>query len=74
MMASLAPVLPVGPAWSYEVKWDGYRALLIHDGRRVRLISRNLKDLSRSYPHIVSAAASLGREPVIIDGEIVALD
>ena len=74
MMATLASALPVGPAWSYEVKWDGYRALLINDGTRARLISRNLKDLSKSYPHIVRAAATLSREPVMIDGEIVALD
>jgi DNA ligase D-like protein (predicted ligase) len=74
MMATLSSALPVGPGWSYEVKWDGYRAFLSSDGTRARLISRNLKDLSRSYPHIVAAAPTLSREPITIDGEIVALD
>jgi ATP-dependent DNA ligase len=27
MLARLADKLPVGPEWSYEVKWDGYRCL-----------------------------------------------
>jgi hypothetical protein len=27
MLASAADVLPVGPDWSYEPKWDGYRAI-----------------------------------------------
>ena len=74
MMATLASALPVGPGWSYEVKWDGYRALLITDGSRARLISRNLKDLSKNYPDIIAAAPALSREPVTVDGEIVALD
>jgi bifunctional non-homologous end joining protein LigD len=60
--------------WSYEVKWDGYRAQLVKNGSRVRLISRILKDLTADYPHIPAAAAALTRQDAIIDGEIVALD
>ena len=55
MAASVAPSLPVGPQWSYEVKWDGYRALLVKDGSRTRLVSRNLKDLTADYPHIANS-------------------
>jgi ATP-dependent DNA ligase len=44
MLASAAAQLPKGPAWSYEVKFDGYRTLALKDGSRVRLLSRNLKD------------------------------
>jgi bifunctional non-homologous end joining protein LigD len=74
MRATLAPDLPRGNGWSYEVKWDGYRALLIHEGGRTRLISRNLKDLTSDYPQIVAAAPRLTSQPVMLDGEIVALD
>ena len=52
MMATLASVLPVGNGWTYKVKWDGYRAQLVKDGPRVRLVSRNLKNLTAAYPHI----------------------
>ncbi len=27
MLARLTDRLPIGPAWSYEVKWDGYPCL-----------------------------------------------
>ena len=74
MSATSAPVLPVGPDWSYEVKWDGYRALLVADNSRVRLISRNGKDLTTAYPHIADAASAVSKQPMILDGEIVALD
>jgi bifunctional non-homologous end joining protein LigD len=74
MMATIATTLPVGDGWSYEVKWDGYRAQLLNDGTRTRLISRNLKDLTADYPHIPAALPKVTKEPVLLDGEIVALD
>ena len=47
MLATAAAVLPAGQAWSYEVKWDGYRALAVKDGPRVQLLSRNQKNLTQ---------------------------
>jgi len=55
MLAASATDLPTGPQWSYEVKWDGYRALAVRDGARVLLWSRNQKDLTRDYPTITAA-------------------
>jgi bifunctional non-homologous end joining protein LigD len=48
MLATAAATLPVGLDWTYEVKWDGYRPRR-QDGARVRLISRNEKDLTHDY-------------------------
>ncbi|MFI5302509.1 MAG: non-homologous end-joining DNA ligase [Polyangiales bacterium] len=74
MLATSAAKLPGGDQWTYEVKWDGYRALAVKDGNGVRLISRNQKDLTRDYPGIAKAMADLRAADVILDGEIVALD
>jgi bifunctional non-homologous end joining protein LigD len=74
MMATIASELPIGAQWSYEVKWDGYRAELINDGTRTRLISRNLKNLTDDYPQIPAALHTVTKELVLLDGEIVALD
>ena len=46
MMAMPATELPDGSEWSYEVKWDGYRAQAVKNGRSVSLASRNLKDIT----------------------------
>jgi DNA ligase D-like protein (predicted ligase) len=65
--------LPEGPAWIYELKLDGYRAIGFKSGGKVHLRSRNDKDFNDSYPAIAKALAALPDESVI-DGEVVALD
>ena len=65
--------LPEGPGWLVELKFDGYRAVAIKDGGKVRLRSRNDKDFTSRYPAIVKALAAMP-EGTVIDGEIVALD
>jgi bifunctional non-homologous end joining protein LigD len=65
--------LPVGPAWSYELKLDGYRALAVKTEGKVRLRSRNDKDFNARYPGIVRGLANL-RDGTVLDGEVVALD
>ena len=73
MAAQPVGVLPEGDAWLYEPKLDGYRAMLLKDGKRVQLLSRNEKDLTRMYPTVAAAAQRLKAEQAVIDGEIVAL-
>jgi ATP-dependent DNA ligase len=41
MAARVVDKLPEGEEWTYEVKFDGYRALLMKDGEHVRIRSRN---------------------------------
>lgn len=74
MAAEPVTALPEGADWLYEPKLDGYRALLIKEGARLEIRSRNDKDLTRMYPSVASAAQHLNADQVIVDGEIVALD
>jgi len=59
-------------AW-IEDKYDGIRAQLHVDaGGTVRLFSRDLNDVTRSFPEIVEAAAGLADlGPLVVDGELV---
>jgi DNA ligase D-like protein (predicted ligase) len=65
--------LPDGPAWMYEIKFDGFRAIAFNSGGKIHLRSRRDNDFNLKYPEIVRALAGLPEETVI-DGEIVALD
>ena len=74
MLATLAAKAPTGPGWSWELKWDGIRALAFVDGGRIRLLTRNGNDVTRRYPELRKLGESLGAREVILDGEIVAID
>src|SRR5579863_871149 len=58
--------LPVGEGWSYEPKYDGFRALAFVDGEELLLQSRNSKPLQRYFPELRFRP---GR--YVLDGEIV---
>ena len=70
MLATKGDRVPSGPEWVHEVKWDGMRVLVeVRDGR-LRLWSRNEKDVTVTFPELQGLAA-LGRD-VLLDGEVVA--
>jgi bifunctional non-homologous end joining protein LigD len=73
MKATTAP-LPEGGDWTYELKWDGMRALSeVQDGE-LRIWSSNAKDATVSYPELASLGEAFGHIDVVLDGEVVALD
>lgn len=57
--------------WSYEPKWDGFRALVFRDGDDVVLLSRNGKDLGRYFPELIEALRDELVDRCVLDGEIV---
>lgn len=73
MAAQPVKALPEGSEWLYELKLDGYRALLLKHGQEIRILSRNEKDLTPMYPGIAAAGLQLHAEQAVVDGEIVAL-
>jgi bifunctional non-homologous end joining protein LigD len=74
MMARTAPLPKKDDGWAYEVKWDGVRALAYSTPGRMRLESRNLKDVTSRYPELRPLNRALGASDAILDGEIVAFD
>jgi hypothetical protein len=57
MAAKLVAALPQGEDWLFELKFDGYRALILKDGDSVEIRSR------KGCPHVVKdiSGASLTR-------------
>ncbi|WP_243077303.1 ATP-dependent DNA ligase [Microbacterium sp. SS28] len=75
MLAKSVPAVPAQDAaagpFSYEPKWDGFRALISWYGESVEIGSRGAKPLTRYFPELVEAFARLLPEPCLLDGEIV---
>jgi len=71
---------PIGDDWLYEIKYDGYRAILtISEDGRISLKSRNNRELTEKFPEVVEDCANLLSRlenylPLTLDGELVILN
>ena len=74
MLATAGPLPRDQDAWAFELKWDGIRAVAYWSTKKLVLESRNLRDITRSWPELHSLGDALGDRPMILDGEIVSLD
>jgi bifunctional non-homologous end joining protein LigD len=73
-LATLVDHPPPGDEWVHEIKFDGYRMLSRIVEGRCRIVSRNGKDWTASFPAIVDALERLPVKSAWIDGEIVVMD
>jgi bifunctional non-homologous end joining protein LigD len=73
-MLAISGTMPRGDAWSFEVKWDGVRALTYVSEGRVRVVGRSGRDATHRYPELQGLAAALDGRDAVLDGEIVACD
>jgi ATP-dependent DNA ligase len=71
MLAKLSDALPEGEEWSFEPKWDGFRALVFREGGEPYLQSRDLKPLNRYFPELIEPLSAQLPGKCILDGEIV---
>ena len=72
MLATLVDQAFDDPAWIFELKWDGYRAIA-ECGKNQRLYSRNGLSFENKYPAIFSAVKNI-KADCVLDGEIVLLN
>lgn len=62
------------PAWTFEIKFDGYRVLAGADKAGVRLKSRNGADATGWFPEVATALRAVAAKRMIVDGEVCVLD
>ena len=62
------------PDWIFELKYDGFRAVVAREGSRPRLFYRRGADATSVFPDLARALLSLPAERFVADGEIVVLD
>src|SRR5262245_14608752 len=68
------PEPSTGDGWIHEIKYDGYRTLIVIDQGKVRAYSRTGRDWTGPYRRVVDAAAELPCKAALIDGEMIVQD
>lgn len=74
MKATLSDTIPQEKGWIYEIKYDGYRALIGKANDRIQVWSRNGNSFNARFQKVREDAESISAEEYLIDGEIVAQD
>jgi bifunctional non-homologous end joining protein LigD len=73
MLATLVTTPVEAQGWVYEMKWDGYRALVYINDGEVNICSRNNKSFNEKYYPLTKRFESFNYNAVI-DGEIVVVN
>jgi bifunctional non-homologous end joining protein LigD len=75
MLSTSTETLPKGREWTFEPKWDGYRAIVTITGGEVTFTSRKGLDLTDRFRDAARAAQLAVRSAeAVLDGEICSLD
>ena len=73
MLATLVDAPGDEPAWTYEIKWDGYRALGFVRKGKVEIVSRNNKSFNQKF-YPVHDALKQWKINAVVDGEIIVVN
>ena len=63
---------PIGPEWSHEAKFDGWRAQIHIDDGDAAIFSRNGADLTKRFRALLPALSEIPARRAILDAELVA--
>ena len=74
MLAEVQPRPFTDPAWLFELKYDGFRAIAGREEGRATIHYRRGSEATRAHPDLAAALRALPAEQVVMDGEIVVLD
>jgi ATP-dependent DNA ligase len=71
MLAKRVDAIPEAEGWSFEPKWDGFRAVVFRDGGELLIQSRDGKPLDRYFPELRAPLLAGLPERCVMDGEVV---
>ncbi|MCA0172351.1 non-homologous end-joining DNA ligase [Bacillus sp. RAR_GA_16] len=78
MLLTLTASMPHTPNWLYEVKYDGYRAILNWNGHQLLLTSRNGHSFDQKFEFLTHSLTTLFQQAnipsCILDGEICVIE
>ena len=73
MLATLVDKAFDEPGWLYEVKWDGYRAIIHLNNGEVKMLSRNNKSFNEKFYSLYNVLQQW-KINAVLDGEIIVIN
>jgi bifunctional non-homologous end joining protein LigD len=73
MLATLVDKPFDEPGWTYEIKWDGYRAIAYLENGQVQLLSRNNKSFNEKFYPVYDELRKW-KGTLVLDGEIIVVN
>jgi len=67
-------IIPAGPNWIAQIKWDGVRMLMYGDRNEIRLFNRRQNERTAQYPEYGALSDFCRAKSAVLDGEIIALE
>ncbi len=74
MLSESRSEVPDSEKYLFEIKWDGIRAMISLDEGEMRILSRNGKDITKSFPELLVPEQAFRATSGLFDAEIVCLD
>ncbi|HEY5919051.1 MAG TPA: non-homologous end-joining DNA ligase [Chryseolinea sp.] len=74
MLSENANRPPKGDEYTYEIKWDGIRALITLEDEQIKIRSRNQNDVTFQFPELLIGSKAFRATNGVFDAEIVCLD
>ncbi len=73
-LAKVVSSVPTGKEWCHEIKFDGYRLVVVKSGGTVRLYTRNSHDWTDRFAGLSKELAGVSESDFVLDGEAVVFD
>ncbi len=73
-LSKLSAVVPKGPDWIHELKFDGYRVIARQRNGKVALVTRGGHDWTDRFGDLADRISAISPKDFMIDGEVVVLD
>jgi DNA ligase-1 len=71
---SIEDIIKENDAFAVEYKLDGVRIQVHRKGDKIRIFSRNLKDITSHFPELVRSVKNFPVKSFILDGEAIGID
>ena len=71
MLAKRVSEIPAAGTYIFDLKWDGFRALIFRDHDDVVIQSRDEKSLNRYFPELIEPIKKQLPKRCVLDGEVV---